>query len=147
MSMSMYAYDNMYTSMHLYVNVYVCVLLTFMKFISLITHSDYFGRLHQKLGQADYNKLLAGVLGSREPLPKELWMRTAGVEGDLEDEDENEDLSEFFEREQLCANLLHIPANLDHSGEMVGLCRHSTIVRSCSFQMCRYSKIYISVML
>jgi hypothetical protein len=80
-------------------------------------YNDYFGRLYKNLGEEDYHKLLAGVLAAREPLPKELWMRAVGVEGDdLENEKENEDLTRFFESEKLCANLLHIPTRVDHAG-------------------------------
>jgi hypothetical protein len=78
-------------------------------------YNDYFGRLYAKLGPEDYVKLLGSVLSAREPLSKELWMRAFGVEGDeLDDEAENEELSDFFELQQQCENLLHVPRDIDH---------------------------------
>jgi WD40 repeat protein len=78
-------------------------------------YNDYFGRLHTRLGTDDYTKLLGSVLSAREPLAKELWMRAFGVEGDeLDDEAENEHLSDFFELQQQCDNLLHVPSSVEH---------------------------------
>jgi WD40 repeat protein len=84
-------------------------------------YNDYFGRLYaklwdEKLQNADkYVKLLGSVLSAREPLSKELWMRAFGVDGDeLDDEAENEELSDFFELQQQCENLLHVPRDIDH---------------------------------
>jgi WD40 repeat protein len=78
-------------------------------------YNDYFGRLHARLGTDDYTKLLGSVLSAREPLAKALWMRAFGVEGDeLDDEAEKEDLSDFFELQQQCENLLHVPSSVEH---------------------------------
>jgi WD40 repeat protein len=78
-------------------------------------YNDYFGRLRAKLGPEDYVKLLGSVLSAREPLAKELWMRAFGVEGgNLDDEAQNENLSDFFELQQQCENLLHVPLDIDH---------------------------------
>jgi hypothetical protein len=78
-------------------------------------YKDYFGRLHAKLGPDDYVKLLSSVLSAREPLSKELWMRAFGVKGgNLDDESENEEPSDFFELQQQCENLLHVPRDINH---------------------------------
>jgi WD40 repeat protein len=78
-------------------------------------YNDYFGRLHAKLGPEDYVKLLGSILSAREPLSKELWMRAFGVKGGhLDDEAQNENLSDFFELQQQCENLLHVPRDIDH---------------------------------
>jgi hypothetical protein len=66
-------------------------------------YGDYFKRMHDDLGLADYVKLLGSVIAAREPV----WMQACGFDVKALQRDGAIARAEWTNLEKLCTNLAH----------------------------------------
>jgi WD40 repeat protein len=75
-------------------------------------YSDYFNRMHDDLGAADYAKLLGSIVAAREPVPKVLWMQACGFDVKVLGRGDAIARAKWTNLEKLCTNLVHVPSGL-----------------------------------